>query len=66
MCGIVGEVDDMETQPSQHYDVQNDIGEEPKKPVPISGNPQRGASDDVFIVVSSPAGFRKCCDDRLG
>ena len=52
--------------PVSTIDVQNDIGEEPKKPVPISGNPQRGASDDVFIVVSSPAGFRECCDDRLG
>jgi hypothetical protein len=50
----------MQTKSGQHDDVQNDIGEQ------SPGTHQRGASDDVIMVSSSRAGFRKCRDDRLG
>ncbi len=33
------QVDDMQTKSGQHYDVQNDIGEQTKKPVPIARDP---------------------------
>ena len=36
---ISRKVDDMQTKPGQHDDVQNDIGEQTEKPVPIAGDP---------------------------
>jgi hypothetical protein len=36
---VRGQIDDVQAQPGQHDDVENNVGEQSEKAVPITGNP---------------------------